>query len=294
MKKIFIALAFVFMLSCSAYADGEPAHIVFGNVINITGGNDSVYVQTDDYSPSDRTTASSVTVLESVWSASPVLFGSIPAEKNALMNSGEPVDIIVRGDKLSIVNWGGEGVYSVRLLDSNGNAVMKDTLRTRQNLPVEISLTPEYRHYYIEFSQTVMNYDSVQEYFTPENETEFCYVLLRMKGTKAEPEREVKTAKPEKKESSNAASDAIEDIYQRLRKKAAEDKDSVLHIDDKPEESHAPDEAIRQQDTNTEHEQQTESEDEGTNLIPARRIRIKRSTGYDTEPESELESEPEM
>ncbi len=288
MKKIFLTFAFVFMLSSSAYADSEPAHIVLGNVINITGGNDSVFVQTDDYSPSDRTTASSITVLESVWSTSPVMYGSIPSEKNALMNPGEPVDIIVRGDKLSIVNWGGEGVYSMRLLDSNGNPVMKDTLRTRQNTPVEISLSPEYRHYYIEFSQTVMNYgdDSLQEYINPNDQPEFCYVLLRMKGTKEEPKREITPATSEKRDS-NAAADAIDDIYRRLRNRTVNENDSVLHMNDEPVTSREPDRAIRQRNTNAEPEPQIVSEDENTNLIPARRIRIKHNTEYDTESEPE-------
>ena len=277
MKKIFLTFAFVFMLSFWAYADSEPAHIVFGNVINITGGNDSVYVQTKDYLPADRTTASSVTILESVWSTRPVMYGSLPSERNSLMNSGEPVDIIARGEKLSILNWGGEGVYSVRILDSNGNPVMKDTLRTRQNTPVEISLTPEYRYYYLEFAQTTMNYDYD---FTPEGEPEFCYVLLRMKGTKEEP------AKPEKRDS-NAASDVIDDIYRQLRNRRR--NDSVIHMDDEPEKSREPDRAIRQWDINAEPEQQIESEDENTTLIPTRRIRIKHNTGYGLESESESE-----
>ena len=292
MKKIFITIAFVFMLSCLAYADGEPAHIVFGNVINITGGNDSVFVQTDDYSPSDRTTASSVTVLESVWSASPVLFGSIPAEKNALMNSGEPVDIIARGYKLPVIRWGGDGVYSVRLLDSNGNSLMKDTLRTRQDSKIEISLTPEYRHYYLEFMETNADYDSENGYFpsvdSSETRIQYCYVLLRIKGTNEEPERETappaKPAKTEKRDS-NTAAEAIEDIYQRLRNRAV--NDNVIRMDDSENETKKSDEVFRKREPDKQdiQEDKPEDDEEDTNMIPARRIRIKRSTEYESESE---------
>ena len=294
MKKIFMTLAFVFTLSCPAYADGEPAHIAFGNVVNITGGNDSVYIQNDDYSPGYRTTASSVTVVDANWSYHPVSFRSIPSGRNALMNPGEPVDIIVRGDKLKVLSWGGDGVYLMRLLDSDGNTIVKDTLRTRQNSQTEIALTPEYKHYYLEFTETDAEYDSENGYFpsvnSSENEIRYCYVLLRMKGTNEENEPEVKpSVQPEKKESavqsekreSKSATEAIEDIYRSLRNKAV--NDSVIRMDDTKNETPEPDEAIRQKETHEVHEENAEddNEEEGTNLIPARRIRIKRSTDYE-------------
>ena len=291
MKKIFITLAFVFMLSCSAYADGEPAYILFGNVINITGGSNALHIQTDDYSPEDRTTASSITVLDSIWSSQPVMFNSIPSERNALMNSGEPVDIIVRGDKLSIISWGGEGVYSMRILDSNGSTIIKDTLRTRTNSGIEISLTPEYRHYYIEFTESEVNYDYDSEngYFpsvndSSEREIRYCYILLRMKSSNSESEikSELK-AEPEKIES-NSAADAIGDIYRQLRNRKV--NDTVIHLDDTKNEPLKPDEAIRPREPEPEPE-----DDDDTNLIPARRIKIKRNTEYESELESE--SEPE-
>ena len=300
MKKIFITLAFVFMLSCSAYADGEPAHIIFGNVVNITGGNDSLHIQADDYSPGYRTAASSITVLDSIWSLHPVMFGGIPSERNALMNSGEPVDIIARGYKLPVIRWGGDGVYSVRLLDSNGNSLMKDTLRTRQDSKIEISLTPEYRHYYLEFTETNANYDSENGYFptvndSSGNEIRYCYVLLRMKSSNAEPlevpQREVTPPESERRES-NSAADAIDDIYRRLRNRAVHD--SVLHMEDSQNETQSPDAVIRPNESN-ESDVMTDTHDtldeheneEDTNLIPARRIRIKRSTEYESESESE-------
>ena len=291
MKKIFITLAFVFMLSCSAYADGEPAYILFGNVINITGGSNALHIQTDDYSPEDRTAASSITVLDSIWSSQPVMFNSIPSERNALMNSGEPVDIIVRGDKLSITSWGGEGVYSMRILDSNGSTIIKDTLRTRTNSGIEISLTPEYRHYYIEFTESEVNYDYDSEngYFpsvndSSEREIRYCYILLRMKSSNSESEikSELK-AEPEKIES-NSAADAIGDIYRQLRNRKV--NDTVIHLDDTKNEPLKPDEAIRPREPEPEPE-----DDDDTNLIPARRIKIKRNTEYESELESE--SEPE-
>ena len=289
MKKIFITLSFVLMLSCSAYADGEPAYILFGNVINITGGNSALHIQTDDYSPGDRTTASSITVLDSIWSSQPVMFNSIPSERNALMNSGEPVDIIVRGDKLSIISWGGEGVYSMRILDSNGSTIMKDTLRTRTNSGIEISLTPEYRHYYIEFTESEVNYDYDSEngYFpsvndSSEREIRYCYILLRMKSSNSESEikSELK-AEPEKIES-NSAADAIGDIYRQLRNRKV--NDTVIHLDDTKNEPLKPDEAIRPREPEPKPE-----DDDDTNLIPARRIKIKRNTEYESEPESEPE-----
>lgn len=308
MKKIFIALALVLMLSSSAYSDGEPAHIVLGNVMNISGGNDSVYIQTDDYSPENRTAASSITVLDSIWSSRPVMFGSIPSERNALMNSGEPVDIIARGDRLKIINWGGDGVYSVRVLDSNGNAIMKDTLRTRQNSNIEIALTPEYRHYYLEFTETNAYYDSENGYFpeadnSSRNEIRYCYVHLKMKGTKEEPKRESEPVRPETRDS-NSASDAISDIYRQLRNMAV--NDSVIHFEDNTQkDTISRDEVFRPRETYTHEENheenhnvneenhEEENEDDDTNLIPARRIRIKHNTEYESDSESEPETDPE-
>ena len=290
MKKIFIILALVFMLSSLAYADGEPAHILFGNVINISGGNSALHIQTDDYSPGYKTAATSITVLDSIWSSRPVMFGSIPSDKNALMNSGEPVDIIVRGDKLSIINWGGDSVYSIRILDSNGNALMKDTLRTRTNSDTELSLTPEYRHYYLEFTENASYYDSENGYFdSSESDIRYCYILLRMKSTHEEPERENK-AVSQKNNNSNSAYDAITDIYRQLRNRK---NDSVLHFDDTNNEIQKPDEAIRPREQEVhrevEIEPENENDEEDMNLIPARRVRIKRNTEYETEPESKSE-----
>lgn len=305
MKKIFITFAFVFILASSAYADGEPAHIVLGNVINLTGGNDYVYIQTDDYSVSDTSAASSITVLDYEWSAQPVMFGSIPSGRNALLNPDEPVDIITRGEDLPVITWGGEGVYSVRILDSNGNAILKDTLRTRSDKPVMLKLTPEYRHYYIEFAHTELNYDYnpdlgyVPSVDSSEGNITYCYVLLRMKGTESKPERKItrSASEPEKYKSenketgksTNAASDVIDDIYRRLRNRPV--NDSIINEENMPEENSRPDEVFRQSEQKLPEEKI--SQDEETNLIPARRIRIKRSTGYDTESESEQEPEHE-
>lgn len=303
MKKIFIKFAFVFMLVSCAYADGEPAHIVLGNVINLTGGNDYVYIQTDDYSVSDTSAASSITVLDYEWSAQPVMFGSIPSGRNALLNPDEPVDIITKGEDLSLITWGGEGVYSVRILDSNGNAILKDTLRTRSDKPVMIKLTPEYRHYYIEFAQTELDYDYnpdlgyVPSVDSSQGNITYCYVLLRMKGTKAEPKREPAHSEPEKydpekKETgkrTSAASEVIDDIYRTLRRKT--DNDSVINENNMQEETRRHDDVFRPSEPKLPEEKV--SQDEDTTLIPARRIRIKRSTGYDSESESEQESEHE-
>ena len=302
MKKIICTFAFVFMLASCAYADGEPAHIVLGNVINLSGGNDYVYIQTDDYSASDRSAASSITVLDYEWSAQPVMFGSIPSGRNALLNPDEPVDIITNGEDLALITWGGDGVYSVRMLDSNGNAILKDTLRTRSDKPVMIKLTPEYRHYYIEFAQTELDYDYnpaigyVPSVDSSESNITYCYVLLRMKSTKAENKRESVPAKQEakqEKKNSNAAADVIDDIYRRLRNRPA--NDSLIHMDDSQKEIQSHDSVFRPVETDTHgnfegHEENHEDE-ENTNMIPARRIRIKRSTEYESESESD---EPEI
>ena len=300
MKKILCTFAFMFMLVSCAYADGEPAHIVLGNVINLSGGNDYVYIQTDDYSVSDTSAASSITVLDYEWSAQPVMFGSIPSGRNALLNPDEPVDIITKGEDLPIINWGGEGVYSMRILDSNGNAILKDTLRTRSGKPVMIKLTPEYRHYYIEFAQTELDYDYNPDvgYVPSVNSSEahvtYCYVLLRMKGTKTD-EHESVPAKQEKKESS-AAAEVIEDIYKRLRARPA--NDNLIHMDDSHKEIQSRDNVFRpiEPDTHSSlegHEENHEDDEENTNMIPARRIRIKRSTEYEAESGTESD-EPEI
>ena len=296
MKKILCILAFIFMLASCAYADGEPAHIVLGNVINLSGGNDYVYIQTDDYSVSDTSAASSITVLDYEWSAQPVMFGSIPSGRNALLNPDEPVDIITKGEDLALITWGGEGVYSLRILDSNGNAVLKDTLRTRSDKPVMIKLTPDYRHYYVEFAQTELDYDYnpdlgyVPSVDSSEEHITYCYVLLRMKGTNADPERKSVPAEQEKK-NSNAASEVIDDIYKRLRTKPA--NDTLLHMDDSHKEIQSHDNVFRPVEPEThgnlEENKENHEDEENMNMIPARRIRIKRSTEYESE--SELESE---
>ena len=298
MKKILCTFAFMFMLVSCAYADGEPAHIVLGNVINLSGGNDYVYVQTDDYSASDKSAASSITVLDYEWSAQPVMFGSIPSGRNALLNPDEPVDIITKGEDLALITWGGEGVYSLRILDSNGNALLKDTLRTRSDKPVMIKLTPDYRHYYIEFAQTELDYDYNPDmgYVPSVNSSEahitYCYVLLRMKGTNAEPERKSVSAKQEagqEKKSSNAAAEVIDDIYKRLRTRPA--NDNLIHMDDSVKEIQSRDNVFRPVESEThgnfEENKENENDEENTNMIPARRIRIKRSTEYESESESE-------
>ena len=298
MKKILCTFAFVFMLVSCAYADGEPAHIVLGNVINLSVGNDYVYVQTDDYSASDKSAASSITVLDYEWSAQPVMFGSIPSGRNALLNPDEPVDIITKGEDLPIITWGGEGVYSVRILDSNGNAILKDTLRTRSDKPVMIKLTPDYRHYYIEFAQAELDYDYdpdlgyVPSVNSSQNNITYCYVLLRMKGTNADPERKSVSAKQEagqEKKNSNAAAEVIDDIYKRLRTRPA--NDNLIHMDDSVKEIQSRDNVFRPAEPEThgnfEENKENENDEENTNMIPARRIRIKRSTEYESESESE-------
>ena len=105
------------------------------------------------------------------------------------MNPYDPVEIVVYGDTLEISDWGGDGVYSFRLFDSEGRFITGDSMLNEQHTSTKIKLTPEKQDYYLEFAQARVNYGDEADYtdtepeapsLDPETSPEYCYVYLRM------------------------------------------------------------------------------------------------------------------
>ena len=161
-----------------------------------TGGNDAVFVQEHDYSDweydpaDDPDQYSGVTVLADEWSTLPAPKNTVPSRRYGLMNQYDPVEITAYGDTLEISDWGGDGVYSFRLFDSEGSFITGDSMLNEQHVATKIKLTLEKQDYYLEFAQAKVNYgnddaedeDSEPEApsIDPKTSPEYCYILLRM------------------------------------------------------------------------------------------------------------------
>ncbi len=193
MRRIFCSMVLAMMCVSSAFGEGSPAHVVIRNAMKCTGGNDSVFVQEHDYSDweydpaDDPDQYSGITVLAEQWSNLPAPKNTIPSRRYSLMNPYEPVNIIAYGDTLEISDWGGDGVYSFRLFDSEGRFITGDSMLNEQHTSTKIKLTPEMQDYYLEFAQASVNYgddDSDAEpdapSLDPKSSPEYCYVYLRM------------------------------------------------------------------------------------------------------------------
>lgn len=197
MRRIFCGLVLVILCVSSAFGEGSPAHVVIRNAMKCTGGNDEVFVQEHDYSDweydpaDDPDQFDGVTVLAQEWSNLPAPKNTVPTRRYALLNPYDPVEIIAYGDTLEISDWGGDGVYSFRVFDSEGRFIAGDSMLNEQHTSTKIKLTPEMQDYYLEFAQARVNYgsdgsdgeddsDSESPSLDPETSPEYCYVLLRM------------------------------------------------------------------------------------------------------------------
>ena len=196
MRKILYGLAVVLVCASVAFGEGSPAHVVIRNAMKCTGGNDEVFVQEHDYSDweydpaDDPDQFSGVTVLADEWSNLPAPKNTIPSRRYALLNPYNPVEIIAYGDTLEISDWGGDGVYSFRVFDSEGRFITGDSMLNEQHTSTKITLTPEMQNYYLEFAQARVNYGSDDANdddaepeapsLDPKTSPEYCYILLRM------------------------------------------------------------------------------------------------------------------
>lgn len=198
MRRIFCSIVLVMMCVSMAFGEGSPAHVVLRNVMKCIGGNDAVFVQEHDYSDweydpaDDPDQFDGITVLAEEWATLPAPKNNIPTPRYGLMNPHEPVEIVTYGDTLEISDWGGDGVYSFRVFDSEGRFITGDSMLNEQHTSTKIKLTPEKQDYYLEFAQARVNYgdddadaddlDAEPEApsLDPESSPEYCYVYLRM------------------------------------------------------------------------------------------------------------------
>ncbi len=196
MRKFLLCFAVVVVCTSAAFGDGSPAHVVIRNAMKCTGGNDAVFVQEHDYSDweydpaDDPDQYSGVTVLADEWSALPIPKNTVPTRRYALLNPYNPVEIIAYGNTLEISDWGGDGVYSFRVFDSEGRFITGDSMLNEQHTSTKITLNPEMQNYYLEFAQAKVNYGSDNDEdedtepeapsIDPETSPEYCYILLKM------------------------------------------------------------------------------------------------------------------
>lgn len=219
MRKILCVIA-VFVMIGTACADVMPPYVVIANSERISGGNDFVYVSENAGGNLDGLPIPDITITGHLRSTLPVTRGNIPSRENSLLNPDEPVEIISRGNLITISDWGGDDVYSVRVFDGKGEPVEMGEASGDENdrkSPVTVRLTPQPKDYYLEIMQKDMKYDT-------DSDPEFCYVLLRMKsGHDAVISRPEKTS-PDRAVKSRLGNplEAIGDIYKRYRREAEE------------------------------------------------------------------------
>ena len=137
------------------------------------------------------------------------------------MNPNEPVEITAKGNSVTISDWGGDDVYSVRVFDSNGELVEVNSGEDSRKFPITVTLTREPKDYYLEIMQKDTKYET-------DSEAEFCYVLLRMKSghdtviTRPENTNTTNTTSNDRAVKSRTGNpfDAIGEIYRRYRNEA--------------------------------------------------------------------------
>ena len=216
MRKILCIMAALLMAGTS-FADVTPPYVVIGNAENISGGNDFVYISENAGQNLDGSPVPDITITGHLRSTLPVTRGNVPSRENSLLNPNEPVEITARGNTITIADWGGDDVYSVRLFDSKGELVEVNSEEDSRKYPVTVNLTTSQQDFYLEIMQKDMKYDT-------DSDPEFCYVLLRMKSghdsaiirpDKTSPDRAVKSR-------TGSPIDAISEIYRRYRKEAEE------------------------------------------------------------------------
>lgn len=212
MRKFLLLLCLTFILSFSgyAYADVTPPYIVILNAESISGGNDAVYVSENAGSNIDGSPVPDITVLGHIRSTLPIERGNVPSRENSLLNPNEPVEITAKGNTVTVSDWGGDEVYSVRIFDSKGELIEVNSDEDSRKYPITINLTSAPQNYYLEIMQKDMKY--------ADSEPEFCYVLLRMRASQ-ETEQALSRDRAVKSRLGNPI-EAIGEIYRRYRREA--------------------------------------------------------------------------
>ena len=213
MRKLLFIMA-VFMLTGTSFADVMPPYVVIGNAEKVTGGNDAVYVSENAGENLDGSPVPDITIMSHLRSTLPVSRGSLPSRQNSLLNPNDPVEITANGNTVTISDWGGDDVYSVRVFNAKGELIEVNSEEDSRKYPVTLNLTPEAQDFYVEIMQKDMRFDT-------DTEPEFCYVLVRAKSghdsaiisEKASNDRAVKSRL-------GNPLDAIGEIYRRYRKEA--------------------------------------------------------------------------
>lgn len=216
MRKIFCAT--LLLLTGIAFADVMPPYVVIGNAEKVSGGNDAVYVSENDGEvfAGDGSPVPDITITGHLRSTLPITRGNVPSRQNSLLNPNEPVEIVARGNTITIADWGGDDVYSVRVFDAGGELVEVNSGEDSRKYPVTLNAA---RDYYLEIMQKDMTYDT-------DSEPEFCYVLLRVKpghdSAITSPEKRTESASNDRAVKSRLGNplDAIGEIYRRYRKEA--------------------------------------------------------------------------
>lgn len=183
MRKILCCL--LILAASAAFGDGLPAHVMIGSVSRCTGGNDSVYVQEQEYingPDENRDIYPSITVLAREWSDVPASKDTVPTRQRGLMNPGEPVEITAFGDTVYINEWGGSDIYAMRVFDGEGAFIAGDSVLNQTHNPIALKLSSEPQNFYIEFAQAQVNYDDdpLNPTLDPNTSPQYCYVLLSM------------------------------------------------------------------------------------------------------------------
>lgn len=203
MKKFLCAVIFVISSFSFCHADVIPPYAALDNVSEIKGGNDYVYVSKNDGVNLDGSPVPDITITGHVRSAVPVKRGSIPTREIALLNPQDPVEITAKENIVTISDWGGDHVYSVRIFDSKGEVIEVDSEENTERKSQTIKLTSQPVDYYLEFMQRDTRND--------DSDPEFCYVLLRMKAGHDPVINNSRTGNP---------METIKDIYRRYRQEA--------------------------------------------------------------------------
>ena len=214
MRKILCVMA-VLMFAGISSADVTPPYVVIGNAENISGGNDYVYVSENAGQNLDGSPIPDITITGHLRSTLPVARGNVPTRVNSLLNPDEPVEITARGNTVTIADWGGDDVYSVRIFDAGGDLIEVNSDEDSRKFPVTVNLTPSPQNFYLEIMQKDTTYDT-------DSDPEFCYVLLRMKAG-----HDSAIVSPENacrdrgvKDRTGSPLDTIGEIYRRYRKEA--------------------------------------------------------------------------
>ena len=215
MRKVLCVMA-VLVLSGISFADVMPPYVVISNAEKISGGNDSVYISDNDGGHfADGMPVPDITIMSHLRSTLPIQRGNIPSRQNSLLNPNEPVEITSRGNTVTISDWGGDDVYSVRLFDSNGELVEVNSEEDSRKFPVTVNLTSQPKDYYLEIMQKDTKYDT-------DSEPEFCYVLLRMRSGHDSAITSPESRDRAVKSRTGSPLDTIGEIYRRYRKEAEE------------------------------------------------------------------------